>query len=1289
MRRFLILLLCLLAGIPAASARVRQIGVHDGLSSRQVYEIEEDGDGFVWIYTNSGLDRFDGSAIKHYRLDERLESNNHILSATSMYCDFADGVLWVALKSGDIYRYDRERDAFVREAGFPDGETAIYHFTFAADHSLLVCTNKGIYRCVGGDSWQEPEAVALDGKLTRAIVSDGDGGFYVGTDGGVYHMASPDDARPSFVAGTAGMHVLSLCLSCGRLFVGTFSSGVRAIDTANDRILPLLPPVPSIPVNAITAWGDDRVLLGVDGAGVYLVDARSGRIVEHYHDDGPADICLSGNTVTDVHVDSRGGIWVATSHCGLNYIPSYNRAVSVLRSERGNASSLISDYVNVVFEDSDGAWWFGTDIGLSRHDPVSGSWRRYLRLDDYVANVILAVGEDAEGRIWVGSYGNGVHVIDKRTDRVERIPRREPGSEKGSGTEYVVAIRGDRAGNVWIGGINGDITRYDLRTDEWHYYDEDCLGTIVPDTDDALLFGGNKGVGRYDAAADRFEWTTRFDTVSIRYPVRCLMADPSDGVLWIGTTGDGLIRYDRRRGTARRYTVADGLSTNSIYSIVRDHTGAAWICTESDLYRIAPGTGTLTRFTYYFLSGRNTFNQTAAAVSRNGSVLLGSAEGCVVFDPRACFGESVNGAILLTDFKLHGRSVTPGAEGSPLRRNINLTERIELGSTQNSFEIGFAAIDYASPLRTEFEYMLEGFDEGWIRAGAAHSVRYADLPPGKYAFRLRTLDLYNNRILGERSVAVVIRQPLWLTWWAKLIYALALTGGLVHIVNYVRNYNREKYIRMQIQTFTTMAHDIRAPMSLIKAPLLEIEMEKNLSDKVRDNLAYVRTGLDKTIGILSEMLEIRHISKPRRRLAVERCDMREYLQIKVEEYALLAKLKNIALVCSVPDDMPCVMADIDILEHVIDNLISNALKYTKEGEIRLSAAPAGRRHWRLSVSDTGIGISKRDARHIFRHLYRAPDAVKAEQSGMGLGLLITRQLVRSHKGRIAFESTPGRGTTFTVTLPLRFPDRYLLPVPPADAAADGQPENEPAEASRRYHIFLLEDDPDMLAYIKQALETEYRVTASSDSLQMLKEIRRECPDLVITDVVMPRLRGDELCRLIKTDMATSHIPVILLSGLASREDIIAGLEVHADDYVVKPFDIILLKARIRNIIKSRRVVTDGREPEEADFSNELDYQFMTKVKETVDAHLSDPEFSIQQFCQELGMSHTSAYNKIKALTGQSINELIRIARLNRGKELLASRRYNISEVAYMVGFSDPKYFSTCFRKQFGISPSKL
>lgn len=1282
----------MLAGVLASLAGVRHISVREGLSSRQVYEVKEDKDGFIWIYTNAGLDRFDGSTFKHYSLDDSKLSNDHVLFATSMHCD-NDGRLWVALKSGDIYRYDRLSDSFEKEYSFTDSEVLIYNFALSSDNTLTVCTNKGVYNCKAG---AEPRKVALGGKLTRCIVADEEGGFYVGTDNGVYQLSPSEGFKSSFVDGTAGLYTLSLAIQSGKLFVGTFSNGTLSIDISNGRIAPLPFRIPSIPVNAMAAYGDHSLLIGVDGAGVYLIDARSGQLERHYHDSDETDTDLSGNTVTDVFVDSRSGLWIATSHCGLNYIPPYTHSMTVLRTKRGNPDSLISDYVNVIFEDSDGDLWFGTDMGVSRLVSSTGQWKRYLQRNGYASGVILSVGEDTSGRIWIGSYGDGVSVIDKRTDRVEHIPVRSPGGSEGTGTEYVFTSYGDPTGNVWIGGINGDLTRYDTHTGRYYYYDEDCLAHIVADAGGTLLFGGNRGVGRYDRATDKFSWTTRFDTVSIHYPVRCLLADTVADVLWIGTTGDGLIRYDRKAGKARRYTTADGMSANTVYSIVRDRAGCCWVCTETDLYRIDPQSGKLTKFTYNLGTSLNAFNPPAGIMSRDGSVMLGTAEGCVIFNPEEKFGEPVSDRILFTYFRLHDRTVQPGAEGSPLNKNINLTDRVELTSTQNNIEIGFTTINFASPQRVGFEYTLEGHDEEWSNAGTAHSAKYSDLSPGTYSFRLRAIDRYNDKILSERSLTIVIHQPLWLTWWAKLIYGLLLAGMAVLATAYISRHNREKHIKAQIQTFTSLAHDIRTPMSLIKAPLLNIEMEKELSENTRENLARARAGIDKTMGMLTEMLELRQDPRLRKRLTVEPCDIREYLQVKAEEYSMLAKFKDIALECDVPDDMPPVMIDPDIFGHIVDNLMSNALKYTHQGTIRLSAALTRRKRWRLAVSDTGIGISKSDAKHIFKHRHRAPDAIEAERSGMGMGLLITRHLVRSHKGHITFVSKPGEGTTFTVTLPLCFPNRYHRTALHQDIQSDQTPAaaEEMAESPTRSRIFIIEDDPDMLTYMKESLENEYDVTASSDALHTLEKIRHEIPDLIITDVVMPKLRGDELCRIVKTDIATSHIPVILLSGLASREDIVAGFEAHADDYIVKPFDIIVLKARIRNIIKSRsalnqRLLSEDCEPAEEDFTNELDRQFMTKVKESIDSHLSDSEFSIYDLCTELGMSRTSVYNKIKSLTGQSLNEFIRIIRLNRSKELLATRRYNISEVAYMVGFSDPKYFSTCFKKQFGISPSKL
>lgn len=1289
MRVFSVVVFIILA-LTVFSRGVRHINVGDGLPSRQVYELAEDSDGYIWIYTNAGLSRFDGHNARHYSLDASRESNDHIQWATKMRCD-STGALWVAQMPG-VYRYDASSDRFIRQYVFSDPEIQIYNFALAPDSIVVVCTNKGLYGFTPGSG---PRRLALADNLVSAIISDGHGAYYAGTQAGVYSVNPAAGFRAEPIRGTSRLYVKSLATASGKLFIGTFSSGVYEVNPATCSVSRLGIDIPPLPVNALQRIGTDSLLIGVDGAGVYLVDSKRGTLVSHYTDDDTDEPSLSGNTVTDVHVDRENGLWIATSHRGITYIPMLKHPGVAFHSKRGDRSSLLSDYANAVFEDSDGDLWIGTDKGLSRLVKATGRWQNYLNAKGYVDKVILSVNEDSSGRIWVGSYGDGVSVVDKASGRVEPMPQRSPGDTTGVATECVFATACDHSGDIWMGGINGDITRYTPSTGRYRYYNEDCISTIVADTDGSLIFGGNLGVGRYDSITDRFEWTTSFDSVSIRYPVRCLAVTPGD-TLWIGTTGDGLIRYARKTGDVRRYTVADGLSANTIYSLVRDRSGYIWACTETDLYRIDPDRDKITRLTYYLGTDRGAFNPCAAMLKSDGGVLLGSADGCIVFYPQVEISDVRGRRILFTDFRVNDKAVKVGEEDSPLQTAINLSKRINLKSSQNSFEIGFDVINNTAPSRIGYEYRLAGYDEDFVKA-AGYSAKYRDLPYGKYKLTVRAIDMYTDRVVDTRDIEVCVAPPLWLSWWAKLIYLVIFGAVAALVVSYFNQYRREKRIEEQLQSFAAVAHDIRTPISLIKNPLLNIELEKELSQRVRDNLRQARVGIDKAMDMLSEMLELRGEANMRTRLQVEPLDIREFLQVKAEEYDMLAKFKGLMIEVDVPTDMPTVLADRNILGHIIDNLLSNALKYTEHGAVKLSATPGNGKRWELIVSDTGMGIPPADVKFIFRHCYRSAEAVATERSGMGIGLLITRRLVASHQGKIEFESREGAGTTFRISLPYSYPDKYRCAAMPSASVGPGAgdaADDIAVDDAGRPRIMIVEDDSDMLDYLRKSLEPEYEVLAFSDSLAAFDAIRGENPDLVITDRIMQKLTGDELCRMIKTDMATSHVPVILLSGLASREDIISGYEAHADDYIVKPFDIVLLKARIRNIMKSRaemnrRVMSDVGEADREDFTNELDREFMTKVMASVEAHLADSEFSIADLCSDLGMSRTSVYNKIKSLTGQSLTEFIRIMRLNRSKELLLSRRYNISEVAYMVGFSDPKYFSTCFKKQFGISPSKL
>ena len=592
--------------------------------------------------------------------------------------------------------------------------------------------------------------------------------------------------------------------------------------------------------------------------------------------------------------------------------------------------------------------------------------------------------------------------------------------------------------------------------------------------------------------------------------------------------------------------------------------------------------------------------------------------------------------------------------------------------------------------------MLEGHDQSAVSAGGRTRIRYSDLPPGSYTLVIRAVDLYSGKTVAERRLGVTVQPVAWLRPWAIMLYVLLGLALLGLAVSALRRKRHERRIESQLRSYAAIAHDIRTPMSMIKGPLLNVELESGLSDSVRENLRRARSGIDKTMGMLDEMLGLRRESH-RSRLQVQRCDILRYLQTKAEEYATLALFKGVTVDCRVDDSLAEVYVDPDKFDHIVDNLMSNALKYTNQGKITIAARRAGRPHWALSVTDTGIGMSADDARWVFKRRHRSSEAAGCDALGTGLGLLITRRLVTDHKGRIGFESEQGKGSTFTVKLPLRYASRLHAPeasavCAPAQGAAGSAAGGTPDSSVST--IYIIEDDPDMRAFLRDSLGTDYNVIDTDNPATALDDIRVKNPDLVISDVMMPRLRGDELCRMLKTNIDTSHIPVILLTGLAGREDIVAGLEASADDYIVKPFDIVVLRARIRNIIKSRRelgrrVLAQECEPAREEFGSELDRQFMTRVMEIIGSRMADSEYSVNELCADLGMSRTSVYNKIKSISGQAPNEFMRIMRLNRAKELLSTRSYNISEVAYMVGFSDPKYFSTCFKKQFGYSPSKV
>jgi hypothetical protein len=1243
-----------------------------------------------------GVDRYDGNKIRHYALEETIESKDHILSFTVMDVD-KKGNLWIALRNGRIYQYDKLKDSFCLQTDLSQfiSSPVLNGMEFEEDEGLWLSTSTGVYY------WDKVSDVlspaGLIGEWTNCIIKAENDTFFVGTNAEVYRMKRTGTARQlakERVNMPVEARIETLFLNGNKLYVGTFSDGAFMIELTTKLVKSLDILIPGIPVRVFAYDGDRSIWIGADGAGVFRIDAVNETLMNHYMTDEDDERSLNGNTVSDICIDEYGGVWVTTCTNGISYLDPNVPDVRWIRHERNNPSSLVSDHVNVMLQDSEGDYWYGTNDGISVYRVKSKQWAHFLNGKGYAySSVVLALCEDNEGNVWAGGYGIGLYQVNKKSGEVRKMPKRNKRSDRGISTDYIYAIYAE-GDCLWFGGIEGDFTSYNRRTDAYTYYPIDCVGDIKYGDKNTLLIAGCDGLGFFDKSNGEIRWQQKFGDVTLHYPVRCLLRS-SSGEIWLLTDGEGLVRFNPENDESSIYTIADGLVSNSINSVVEDDNGHIWFNTEKELYCLDLVENMVINGNDLLNIDWGYYNANASLKTKDGHLAFGTAEGVLVFAPSFDFSGNVPVKLIFTDFKLPYESLKVGVPGSPLQTSINDTRCLKLKHNQNSFSISFSAINFVSPHKIRYEYRLNNYERQWHRVDAVQSVGYMDLPPGKYTFELRAFDKYTRHQVGEHAIDIYVSYPLWASWWAMTIYLILLLVVGYLLFQFRRQRVREEKIKERIHSFIGVAHDIRTPVALIKAPLSELETQDSLPEESKKKVAIAMKNTEKLFTMITQLMELRKVEAHPERLEVAWYDIKEYMEDKLSAFRMAAVQKEIELYLEIDPEMSEVWLDKNKMDHIMDNLLSNALKYTEKGSIGVIVKQA-RNKWTVEVTDTGVGIPAEDQKNIFNEYYRARNVVDSQEQGIGIGLMITSRIIRQHHGKIEFRSVENEGTTFKITFPRKLKSGMLVAVKenlPENVVrgALSQKENEQADKNV---LLLAEDDKDMREYLTDSLSSEYKVISVPDGGKALDMAREINPDIIISDIIMPVIQGDELCRILKSSVETSHIPVILLTALSERENIILGLEAGANDYIIKPFDLSVLRVRLRNILQNRQhlrdtVLSSDIPANEVDYSSQLDKEFLDNAMAAIDANMGNLEFSITDFCRTLGMSRTSVYNKIKTLTGQGPNDFIRIVRLNKSKELLLSHKYSIAEVASMVGFSDPKYFSTCFKKQFGMSPSKF
>ncbi len=1064
---------------------------------------------------------------------------------------------------------------------------------------------------------------------------------------------------------------------------------------------------------------------------------------------------LAQNEIVVICEDHTGTLWLASSNrATLNRFEPEQERFTRFAHDPNSHHSLSNGGITALYEDHTGTFWVGTQNGLNKFDRENEQFTRFFHderdSNSISDNAISFISEDHTGALWIGTAGGGLNRYDPMTRRWTRFVH-DPKNSLSLSHPSVRAIFEDRFGTLWVGTFGGGLNRFNRESGHFTSFVHDaknqhsingnyvwaiCEDSLAPN----ILWVAADGLNRFDPNTQQF---TRF--VNDPQNPRSLSSDyvgalcvDRNGTLWVGTMGGGLNRFDHKTGQFIHFTVKDGLPGNFVAGILADDLGRLWL-SGNGLSCFDPQAQTFRNFDVTDGLASNEFLMPSQHKSNDGEMFFGSASsGFTVFHPDSIRDNPYIPPVVITAFKRYNTDSTSGIaiqeKGVFARKEISVSYKDKV----LSFE--FAALSYRSTFNNQYAYKLEGFNNTWTQLGTKREVTFTNLDPGEYTLRVKGSN--NDGVWSEEgtSLKIIITPPWWRTRWAYVCYLMlfgvALYGWRRFELNRAKLRNELKMKNFEAQKlqemdhmksrfFANISHEFRTPLTLILGPV-----EQMNSGEFRGNVkeAYdmiLRNGR-RLLRLINQLLDLARIEAGRMTLQTRQEDIVSFLKGLVLSFASAAERKHIALNIIAEDENLIVYFDRDKLEKIVSNLLSNALKFTPEGGMvsvqlaesseQLPAKKLPTAHCLLiTIKDTGPGISPEQRDKIFDRFYQVDALHTREQEGTGIGLALTKELVELHHGEIIVESEVGRGTTFIVRLPLgkahlkaeEIASDQLSVV--SDQASDklqvasGRDSDFPSiqqsltpsiresTTSDETLILVGEDNRDVRLYIRQYLEPVFKVIEAVDGLDGVEKALEIIPDLIISDVMMPKRDGNELCRILKADEKTSHVPIIMLTAKADRDSKVQGLEIGADDYLIKPFDSKELLARVHNLIKQRRQLRErfSREivlkPREIAITP-MDEVFLNKVKAVVEKYLGEEDFDVEILSREVGMSHSQIHRKLKALTNQSASQFIRSLRLHRAVELLKQKAGTVAEIAYQVGFGSQAYFTKCFHEQFGCSP---
>lgn len=1320
MKKWIFLLL--LFPLTCVAQTYQYLGVEDGLSNRRVYCIQKDRTGYMWFLTHEGIDRYNGKDFKRYKLMDGDTEVNSLLNLNWLYID-QDGVLWEIGKKGKIFRYDQLHDTFelvykLPIDNFRDLPAPVSFAWLDQNKHIWLCNEETIFlfdTTTGEICHIKNE---IEGEITDMEQID-ETHFYIGTELGIHYAKLENntlelihcDKLENIKAQVIDLH---FDRKLGKLFIGTFLRGVLVYDMSIKSITQPEYNLKDISISKFKPLNDQELLIATDGGGVHRMNVETYRIEPFIITDYNSNNGMNGNSINDIYVDDEERIWLANYPIGITIQNNRYSSYKWIKHSIGNKQSLINDQVNAIIEDRDGDLWFATNNGISFFNSKTGQWRSVLssfeKSQENKSHIFLTLCEVAPGTIWAGGYSSGAYQIDKKTFNVSYFMPPLYTRTSMRPDKYIRDIKMDCQGYIWSGGFY-NLKRIHLKTQDVRFYQGlNSITAIVEKDEKSMWIGSATGLCLLDKESGKWE--------RIKLPVESTyiysLYQAKNGSLYIGTSGSGLLIYDcNTKLFTHYYSENCALISNNIYTILSDADKEILMSTEAGLTSFYPQEKKFYNWTEDMGLMTTHFNALSGVLRKNNNFVLGSSDGAVEFHKDMKLPRNYSSKMIFSDFKLFYQTIYPGDSDSPLDESINDTKVLELKYNQNIFSLQVSSINYDYPSNILYSWKLDGFYKEWSKPGSENTIRYTNLAPGKYTLRVRAISNEDKRIvLEERSLDIIIAQPFWLTFWAVLLYAGILFLIAMILLRILILRKQRKVSDEKIHFFINTAHDIRTPLTLIKAPLEELREKETLSKEGISNMNTALRNVNALLRLTTNLINFERADVYSSELYISEHELNTFMNEIFNAFQQYANIKHINFTYESNFRYMNVWFDKEKMESIFKNIISNALKYTPEnGNVQIFVSETSD-SWSVEVRDTGIGIPASEQNKLFKLHFRGSNAINSKVTGSGIGLMLVWKLVRLHKGKINLSSVENQGSVIKITFPkdsklyrkahLATPSKQRQEIKSLNDDAAPSPEiyetAQKKENAGHQRILIVEDNDELRNYLSQTLSGDYTIQACSNGKEALTIIPEYKPELVISDIMMPEMRGDELCQVIKNNIETSHIPVILLTALNNEKDILSGLNIGADEYVVKPFNIGILKANISNLLANRALLRSkyanlDLEDEENDedcinCSQDIDWKFIANVKKNVEDNIDNPALTVDVLCSLMGMSRTSFYNKLRALTDQAPGDYIRLIRLKRAIQLLKEDAHSITEIAEMTGFSDAKYFREVFKKHYNVSPSQ-